>query len=95
MRTEDLVRVGEALREEQPDVALFAVARSLLAQGYSRKELADALEDYREHLPEKAHREDDDRILDIIAVLDGWASDTAVRNILPPPCVAPQATSLS
>jgi hypothetical protein len=88
-------RVDGALREGEPDLALRALVRDLLTEGHSRRELANALESYRGSLEEQGREDDDERILDVIAVLTGWASKTAVRNLLPPPCVAPHATSLS
>jgi hypothetical protein len=100
---EDLAaRVDAALREEEPAVALHNLVRALLTEGYSRKQLTEVLEDYRRHVSDYSRdlsvqrlEDDDDRILDVIAVLSGWASSTAERNLMPPPCVAPHATSLS
>ncbi len=93
MSVNDLeIRVGAALGKEEPVRALRAAVRSLLEEGHSRRELVEVLEDYREHhsVPEAQ----DERILDVMAVLDGWANETAVRNLLPPPCVAPHAQRL-
>jgi hypothetical protein len=94
----DLVkRINAALHGEEPEAALHGAVHDLLAEGHGRKELVTALEDFRaEELGFGTRRPDDDElVLDIMAVLDGWASETAVRNLLPPPCVAPHASSLS
>jgi hypothetical protein len=96
MSTMELARqVDAALHEEEPESALHAVVRSLLSQGHSRLELVQALEGYRGQLASEGRDDDDELVLDIMAVLGGWASSTAVRNLLPPPCEAPQASSLS
>jgi hypothetical protein len=87
-------RVDAALREEEPVFALHAVVYSFLREGHRRAELVDALEGFRERLEAEGRDEDDDRVLDIMAVLDGWASETAVRGLMPPPCEAPQAVRL-
>lgn len=91
-------RVEVALREEEPETALRDVVRALLAEGYSRAELVAALERYRTEPPAElsSRRRDqgDELVLDVMAVLDGWASTIAVRNLLPPPCEAPHASRL-
>lgn len=87
-------RVDAALREEEPATALHAVVHSLLRAGHRRREIGDALEEYRKRLIAQGRQGDDELVLDILAVLDGHASATAVRRLLPPPCVAPQASSL-
>jgi len=85
-------RVASALGEPEPSLAVHALVTSLLSEGYSRRQLSGELENFR---TERQPDEDaDDAIVDVIAVLDGWASDTAVRRLLPPPCVAPRASSL-
>jgi hypothetical protein len=63
------------------------VIRSLLTDGRSRNEVAHILEGFREEhpLPDEA----DDILLDQMAILDGLASSTAMRALLPPPCEAP------
>jgi hypothetical protein len=94
MATELTERLDAALREEQPESALHGLVRSLLTEGHRRRELVDALETYRASLVREGRDEDDEAVLDIMAVLDGWASETAVRNLLPPPCVAPHASRL-
>jgi hypothetical protein len=84
-------RVMAALREEEPESALHGAVHSLLSDGMGRRELYSALSEYRK---QSISDDEDELILDIMAVLSGWASSTAVRNLLPPPCVAPDASRL-
>ena len=86
-RTDEVAEVERALQSEEPRSALRSVVSSLLTQGRTRVEVADTLETYREEheLPD----ESDDLVLDVMAILVGLASSTAIRSLLPPPCVAP------
>ena len=85
MTTDVAERLDAALRDEQPDSALYDTVRSLLIEGHTRGELVGMMQAYRASLPDD--REDDDEILlDIMALLDGWASQAAIREFLPPPC---------
>lgn len=86
-------RFDAALHHEEPELALRAIVRKLLESGKSRRELVDILEEYRLRLEDRG--EDEDPVLDLMDVLAGWASETAVRNLMPPPCKAPRAVSLS
>jgi hypothetical protein len=87
------VRVRTALRTEEPELALRDVVRAMIEEGHRRAEVVQALEDYRERI--HPDEDADELLLDVMAVLGGWASTTAVRNLLPPPCVAPHASALS
>lgn len=84
-----------ALRADEPEEALHGLIRSLLEEGFSRRDLLHALEAFRlQHELPGLWPDADELVLDMMAVLDGWASSTAVRNLMPPPCKAPRATSL-
>lgn len=88
-KTNDLavMQVERALLQAEPSSALRSVIRSLLTQGRTRVEVADLLERFREK--NDLSDEVDDIVLDQLAILDGLASSTAIRALLPPPCVAP------
>jgi hypothetical protein len=90
-------RLDAALAEENPELGLHYVVRELLTEGNSRLEIVDLLEEYRGVLEEQGRDAsiEDDLVIDIIAVLAGFASKTAVRNLIPPPCKAPHAVNLS
>jgi hypothetical protein len=85
--------VLDALRDAEPESALRNVVRELLMAGRTRADVAQSLEDARGRLTDEQETEDE-MLLDLIGILTGWASHTAQRNLLPPPCKTP-ASSLA
>jgi hypothetical protein len=94
---EELVkRLNAALAQPDPEMGFHYAVRELLTEGYSRLELVHLLEEYRGVLEEQGRDAgpEDDLVIDMIAVLAGFASSSAVRNLIPPPCEAPHAVNL-
>lgn len=82
-----------AFEAPEPDPALRDVAQSFLIDGRSRRDVINIFEAARRRLSDEQDYEDE-LLLDYIAVLAGWASSTAVRNLMPPPCKMPARESV-
>jgi len=84
-------RVADALASGQSEKGLRDVVRALLIEGNTRRQVIDILESYRSRLGDDAETEDE-LALDYIAILSGWASKTAQRELMPPLCEMPHSS---
>ena len=71
--------VEAALRSDRPRAALRSTMKMLLDRGgYTGSDLLGVLEEVRERLHQQGRREDEEVVLDVMDLLDGWAGPHAV-----------------
>jgi hypothetical protein len=95
-KTDDQGQVAEVLgvlTSPDADARLRGIIQSYLMQGHSRRAAIDVLEAARGELSD-AQEDEDELILDYIAILSGWASRTAQRNLIPKPCKLPSSAAV-
>lgn len=82
-----------AFQTPDAESALRDVVRSFLVAGRTRSDVANLLETARGRITDD-QEDEDEMLLDLIAVLVGMASHTAQRNLIPPPCKLPASAAV-